>query len=93
MVIAQDTTNLHFDDVFVIYSNNFEYGVSCTDYIYFSEEVAQKTADEMNETYAFGKDKRFMYYVASLTEYIEKYGEGKHDEGEGGERASMSFND
>jgi len=88
-----DIANMHFDDVFVIYSNNFEYGVSCTDYIYFKEEDAQRDADRMNEASAFGKDKRFMYKVATLTQYVEEYGEGKHDEGEGATRASMSFND
>jgi hypothetical protein len=88
MVIAQDTTNLHFDDVFVIYTNNFEYGVSCSDYIYFSEDDAKNEMEELNRAYPILK-----HYVCTLTEYIERYGEGKYDEGSGGARTSMSFND
>lgn len=88
-MISCDTTNLHFDDVFVIYYSIYgNETVSCTDYIYFSEKDANETANELNKLTPGIKHK-----VSTLTEYIGIYGDDMFTKGENGLRTTMSFND
>jgi len=56
-----DHTNMHFDDVFVIYTEDSNGNVSSTDYIYFDENDALKDVDPLNNE-----------FVCTLTEFIGK---------------------
>lgn len=60
-----DNVNMHFDDVFVIYSKDCNGNGSSTDYIYFDEDDAQEMADVLNrEAHKLG------YHVCTLTEFV-----------------------
>lgn len=61
-----DLTNLHFDDVFVIYTKNCDGGVSSTEYIYFDEQDAQDEAEALNKELSVVE-----YYVYPLTGFVE----------------------
>ena len=65
-----DTINMHFDDVFVIYTKNRDESVSSTDYIYFDEADAQEEADALNKEFPVLK-----HYAGTLTEFVEMLNE------------------
>ena len=60
-----DNVNMHFDDVFIIYSLGSNGSVSSTDYIYFDEENAQNDADSLNKEFPL-----LTHKVGTLTEFI-----------------------
>lgn len=60
-----DHTNMHFDDVFVICTEDSNGNVSSTDYIYFDETDANEEVESLNTAFSL------KHRVCTLTEYSQ----------------------